>query len=401
MKTVKILGDTLNKVADTSTVFDFRLWNEGQAQDVTGKAVSFVIANDSGYLFEVPAVVDGNVVSLDFSNEKLKQLTPDTYHMEVSVTNSDGDVEVYPSQGTIDFRVGKNLHSTAGKLVPQITFDTVLRSVDEKIAEYRRTITKGDKGDTGPQGPQGIQGPMGPQGLTGPVGPQGPKGDMDLSKITVGGRNLLLDTARSISGVGVNKPNLDFMNPQVGSYYLAGGKKVSDLYNKYGPSGYLTISFDWVASGDTISGTFNPMWNQSPWSGLSQSGSIKPSITNKSGHYVSTVQLNFSGADYSTGTATAVKFRQDNLQGNVTISNLKLEVGNIATDWSPAPEDVPSNDSQLVHKTGNEVLAGDKTFTGNTTLASTTILAGNYGLRVTPSGFQKTTDGKTWVSANI
>lgn len=199
MKTVKILGDTLNKVADTSTVFYFRLWNEGQAQDVTGKTVSFVIANDSGYLFDVPAVIDGNVISLDFSNELLKQLTPDTYHMEVSVTNGDGDVEVYPSQGTIDFRVGKNLHSTAGKLVPQITFDTVLRSVDEKIAEYRRTITKGDKGDTGPQGPQGIQGPQGPQGPVGATGPQGPKGDMDLSKIAVGGRNYILNSKRVLS----------------------------------------------------------------------------------------------------------------------------------------------------------------------------------------------------------
>ncbi|WP_199412601.1 collagen-like protein [Weissella confusa] len=202
MKIVKILGDTLNKVADTSTVFDFRLWNEGLPQDVTGKTVSFTIANDSGYLFDVPAVVDGNVVSLDFSNELLRQLTPDTYHMEVSVTNSDGDVEVYPSQGTIEFRVGNNLHSTQGKLVPQITFDTVLRSVDEKIAEYRRTITKGDKGDTGPQGPQGIQGPQGPQGPTGPVGPQGPKGDMDLSKINVGGRNYILKSNRNLVGSG-------------------------------------------------------------------------------------------------------------------------------------------------------------------------------------------------------
>lgn len=92
MKIVKILGDTINKVADTSTVFDFSLLNEGQSQDVTGKTVSFTIANDSGYLFDLPAVVDGNVVSLDLSNELLKQLTPDTYHMEVSVTNSDGDV---------------------------------------------------------------------------------------------------------------------------------------------------------------------------------------------------------------------------------------------------------------------------------------------------------------------
>lgn len=57
--------------------------------------------------------------------------------------------------------------------------------------------------------------------------------------------------------------------------------------------------------------------------------------------------------------------------------------------------------TDLVHKTGNETIAGDKAFVGNTTLATTTILAGNYGLRVTSSGFQKTTDGKTWVPANI
>lgn len=365
MKTVKILGDTLNKVADTSTVFDFRLWNEGQAQDVTGKTVSFTIANDSGYLFDVPAVIDGNVVSLDFSNELLKQLTPDTYHMEVSVTNSDGDVEVYPSQGTIDFRVGKNLHSTQGKLVAQITFDTVLRSVDEKIVEYTNTIAKGY---------------------------------MDLSKINVGGRNLLLDTGRSFTGVGDGSVGGTF-NLQGGMYFLAGGKKVSDLYNQYGSSGSITLSFDWVASGSNISGSFVPQWTEDPWVFFLDSTVISPSSTNISGHFKTTVSLNISG--YSTGVANAIRFRQYNLQGNITISNLKLEAGNVATDWTPAPEDTPSNDAQLVHKTGNEVLAGDKTFTGNTTLASTTILAGNYGLRVTPSGFQKTTDGRTWVSANI
>ena len=84
-----------------------------------------------------------------------------------------------------------------------------------------------------------------------------------------------------------------------------------------------------------------------------------------------------------------------------TMKELKLEAGNIATDWTPAPEDVPSNDAQLVHKTGNETIAGDKSLVGNTKLATTTMLAGNYGLRVTSSGFQKTTDGNTWVTANI
>lgn len=403
MKTVKILGDTLNKVADTSTVFDFRLWNGGQAQDVTGKTVSFVVANDSGYLFDVPAVVDGNMISLDFSNELLKQLTPDTYHMEVSVTNSDGDVEVYPSQGTIDFRVGKNLHSTQGKLVPQITFDTVLRSVDEKIVEYTKTIAKGDKGDTGPQGPQGIQGPVGPQGPKGDTGPQGPKGDMDLSKIAVGGRNLLSDTWLSVTGVGYNVDG-----QEIDAYDLAGGKKLLDLYNQYGSSGYMTLSFDWVASGDTISGQFYPQWNDNPWQNGLGNKYINPSSTNTSGHYENTFSLNVNGYStgsftangYSTSLANGMRFRADFLQGNITIKNMKLEAGNAATDWTPAPEDAPSNDAQLVHKTGNETIAGDKTLIGNTTLA-TTILAGNYGLRVTSSGFQKTTDGRTWVSANI
>ena len=59
------------------------------------------------------------------------------------------------------------------------------------------------------------------------------------------------------------------------------------------------------------------------------------------------------------------------------------------------------HDSDIVHNTGNESIAGNKTLVGNTSLSTTTILSGKYGLRVTSSGIQKTTDGKTWVSANI
>lgn len=216
-----------------------------------------------------------------------------------------------------------------------------------------------------------------------------------LASVKVGGRNLLLNTNRSFTGTGSNTTQGSF-DAQGGQYFLAGGKRVSDLYKQYGSSGYLTLSFDWVASGDNISGQFSSEWSSTPWSGIgdSRNNAIKPSTTNTSGHYKITVPLNTSG--YSTGIATGIRFRQDNLQGNVTISNVKLEAGNVATDWTPAPEDAPSNDAQLVHKTGTETIAGDKTFAGNTT-----ILAGNYGLRVTASGIQKTTDGKTWVAANI
>lgn len=255
---------------------------------------------------------------------------------------------------------------------------------------------QGPKGDTGPQGPQGEPGPTGPQGIQGntgpqgiqgpkgdkgdqgiqgPVGPQGPKGDMDLSKITVGGRNLLLGTGNGFTSVGVNKANWLF-GPQGGSYYLAGGKKVSDIYNQYGSSGYLTLSFDWYASGDTISGQFNPQWNNTPWGLLgSNGGAIKPSATNTSGHCEVTSSLNYSG--YSTGIAAGIQFRQDNLQGNITISNLKLEAGNIATDWTPAPEDV---DNTYVKKSGNAM-------TGNLTapqVIATDLLTGFHNVIQVP-----------------
>ena len=156
----------------------------------------------------------------------------------------------------------------------------------------------------------------------------------------IGGRNLLLDTGRSFTGVGNNSMNGNF-NAQDGNYYLADGKKVSDFYNQYGSSGYLTLSFDWVASGSTISGKFNPVWNNTPWGGISTADGVQPSSTNKTGHYEITVSLKANG--YSTGTATGILFRQDNLQGNITISNVKLEAGNKATDWTPAPEDIQSD----------------------------------------------------------
>ncbi|MBZ5949270.1 phage tail spike protein [Leuconostoc gasicomitatum] len=167
-----------------------------------------------------------------------------------------------------------------------------------------------------------------------------------VDNLSVGGRNLLLGTANAVTGVGNNSFNDNF-NAQGGEYHLAGGKRLSDIYNQYGSSGHLTISFDWVASGSTISGTFNSQWNNTPWGTLSN-GSISPSNSNLSGHYEYTVSLGTNG--FSTSAADAVAFRQDNLQGNITISNLKLESGNKATDWTPAPEDTAAAVSQVSQK---------------------------------------------------
>lgn len=70
---------------------------------------------------------------------------------------------------------------------------------------------------------------------------------------------------------------------------------------------------------------------------------------------------------YTGGIGQSVVIRFANTSdvqgGFIKQAGFKIEIGNIATDWSPAPEDAPSNDAQLVHKTGTETIAGDKTFT--------------------------------------
>lgn len=215
-----------------------------------------------------------------------------------------------------------------------------------------------------------------------------------LAAIQVGGRNLLIDTSRSFTGVGNGSVNGNF-DAQGGVYLLAGGKRVSDFYKQHGPSGYLTLSFDWVASGSNISGKFSPQWNAYPWGGgLS---TVNPSNTNTNGHYEYTLPLTTNG--YSSSLATGIQFRQDNLQGNITISNMKLEGGNIATDWTPAPEDAPSNDAQLVHKTGTETVVGDKTFTGNTSFSGG-VTGGQVNLPASGDLNALTDTGKYYQSQN-
>ena len=194
------------------------------------------------------------------------------------------------------------------------------------------------------------------------------------SSLSIGGRNLLLGTGKSFTGAGTNSEHGTF-NRQGAQYYLAGGKKVSDLYNQYGSSGYLTLSFDWVASGDTISGQFNSEWLGTPWTGIGSTAEpIEPSLTNKSGHFETTVSLNTGG--YSTGIATGVRFREDNLQGNITISNMKLEAGNVATDWTPAPEDIDSAIAKAPKLNGNNMYVGDNTYMGTNTFMDGITLAG-------------------------
>ena len=179
-KLLKRLNDNQNKVTDTNGIMKFQAWDNGVAQDLTNKQITATIANAGGFLFDLYLVSNGTEIDLDFKTDQLQKLTPDTYFLEIRVTDEVGDVSVFPTEGYVTFTINKNLHATEDALVPQITFDTVLenigKTIDRKVADYTSTISKGDKGDTGSQGPKGDKGDKGQKGDKGDKGDVGPAG---------------------------------------------------------------------------------------------------------------------------------------------------------------------------------------------------------------------------------
>lgn len=326
MKTIKILGDTLNKVTDTSAVFKFRLWNDGLAQDVTGKTVSVTIANASGYLFDVTPKNNGTEVELDFSDAKLKELTPDTYKLEINVTNADGDIEVYPSNGAVEFLVTRNLKSQAGTLVPQVTFDAVLEGVDKKIADYIASgKAKGDKGDPG-----------------------------EISG-TIGGRNYILNSkATYTTGAGnfpTSVPISFFSNKTVTLSAQV------DYDNVTAVSGNGRVGVEFVMkNSDTQKNAYIGAWSK-PKVGDSFHGRVSETID------FTGIKLDSANSSTPNVLGQGVYF-QGVTGTNVAVSNIKFEIGATATDWTPAPED-KADDSRVVHTIGNETIHDNKVFDGS------------------------------------
>lgn len=341
MKTIKFISDAINKSGDTKTVFNMSVMDDNTITPLTGTSVRANVANSTGLVLTLalPAPVN-NIVSVDFKTTTLSQLPPDKYFLELEVTDSTGRVATYPSNGGVEFIISQNLKTTTGELIPTVTFDSILKSVDDKIKVYQQTIVKGDTGETG---------------ATGPAGQNGKDSDVMQSKDNVfTGNNTF---SQPINGKFSNK-------------ILSSG---TDLYTILEP-GFNYISQN-VATTSTLKNVPNGVKLAFGMMAYDVSG-----YTNNSWAGTKLVLT-----ESSTGnTFFAILFRDDK------------NVITVQQTWKKIPID-----ATLVHNTGNETVAGDKTFSGKTSLLSDTVIrSGNYGLRVTSSGIQKTSDnGTTW--ANI
>lgn len=161
-----------------------------------------------------------------------------------------------------------------------------------------------------------------------------------IDSIEVGGRNLLIGTKNGVSKTGTGVANEATKEYKYSDY----GKEI--LHN--GTQKEIVISFDWETA-DAISGTIEV---QSCFSNWNSFGITEISETKQSGHVVATVKI---PEVWNGSKNTGMRFRLNNVTGTVVFSNFKIEIGNKATDWSPAPEDMAtSEDAQNAQYAADE-----------------------------------------------
>ena len=274
----------------------------------------------------------------------------------------------------LNLRVLGGIDLTADEVEDYITVDDTLRNtlvaevfkkVDAKVDRHLATVKKGDKGATGPQGPQGIQGK---QGIQGPKGDKGDKGDTgkdgkdgkDAEMPVIGGRNLYITATQSDGYVNGANGTVDPKNNP----------------NKEMASDYIAVlpntEYTFQAWGSLPAGQYY-------WAGIGQYDKNKVFVRRYPGIYdaptvTTDVPNDYEKITFTTSANTHFVRVSSRTYGNYRV---KFERGNVATDWTPAPEDVQSDinkraiDTSVVHNTGDETVAGNKTYVGDNTYMGT------------------------------
>lgn len=157
-----------------------------------------------------------------------------------------------------------------------------------------------------------------------------------INNIQIGGRNLLRNTSITRTGVATKYGLFDILIPTYSSLYAL------DL-----DEGEYTLSFDWESSIE-LPVSFYAWIGYGDINGQGRAEmpqNIPAVYTGKdstSGHYVRTFTWANANDTYPYFACRPFRTSVDNALNDIefTIKNAKLEKGNKATDWTPAPEDV-------------------------------------------------------------
>lgn len=178
-----------------------------------------------------------------------------------------------------------------------------------------------------------------------------------IDAVKIGGRNYALKTSKAftIKGTGITNQTSEV-------YYMS--IDWQDIKDKD-----VVISFDYHFSEDSVATTEANRkdiggvgMHHSPWIRFAR---IPLPSSGLVGHVVGRAHISGNIASSKT-----IGSRVDGFTGSVTLSNFKLEFGNKATDWTPAPEDVQqdahSYTDNSVDKAQSTVVEGYKTLIDQT-----------------------------------
>ena len=206
-----------------------------------------------------------------------------------------------------------------------------------------------------------------------------------ISNLQIGGRNLLKNTAEQV------------MTMMGGTNIVRGLTLTVPASEIVGID--TTLSFDWRYEGDHASngGTFkiqtgNPQYHN-------YGDKITISSTNTSGRFVCTKKISSTSATFTT-----LGIRCDNIVGDMIFTNIKLEKGEIATDWSPAPEDIETElrtlEGDLQGQLDSKIETHNQTADPSTNWTTTTLKTQHKGdLWYNPStSLTKRWSGSAWVN---
>ncbi|WP_242300441.1 phage tail spike protein [Bacillus cereus group sp. BfR-BA-01321] len=147
-----------------------------------------------------------------------------------------------------------------------------------------------------------------------------------VNNTKIGGRNVVLGTSIPASLIGNNTAN------QTTNIYNFVGGDSSSILNKE-----ICVSFDWKVEGTTTPSGTMYMQGSNPYPLIVSKIIFSPQ--NLSGKYLGVITI--SGSAFK-----AVNMRLDNFTtgAKITVYNFQIEIGNKATDWTPAPEDQVTTD---------------------------------------------------------
>ncbi|MFK4324729.1 phage minor structural protein [Bacillus sp. RC97] len=157
-----------------------------------------------------------------------------------------------------------------------------------------------------------------------------------IANAKIGGRNVVVGTTIPAVMAGTN------INNQTATIYRFAAGDSRDIMD----GKEFMVSFDWEVIGNAPAGKMY-MQGSNPHPGFT--GAVTFSSTNQKGRYSRVASI-------PTGTAAflGVNMRCDGLVGTLKISNFQIEIGNKATEWTPAPEDQVTTD-EFTKKT-NEII---------------------------------------------